>query len=179
MNRTALSLFAAVALACSAFGQADVTMERIVLDGLFYSHPDAHQFVIHSNGYVFIYSGLGHTAWNEPNVSITTEQALIDAAFGGSTSDAQDHPQTVQLKNAFPNPFNPSTNIDFTLEKTEEVRLVVHNMLGQEVAVILDGLMAPGQHTANFDGLGLASGVYTYTLQAGGFSQTKSFTLVR
>lgn len=95
------------------------------------------------------------------------------------TAEAQDLPRTVQLQPAYPNPFNPATTIDFSLDNTEQVRLVIHNLQGQQVAVVLDELLGAGQHSAAFDGAGLASGVYTYTLQAGGFSQTKTFSLVK
>jgi hypothetical protein len=85
----------------------------------------------------------------------------------------------MQLAPTYSNPFEPATTISFSLAQTEPVQLTVHNLLGEEVAVILDRLMEPGSHSASFDGAGLASGVYTYTLQVGGFIQTKTFSLVK
>lgn len=175
MNRTALSLLAAAALACSAFGQSEVTADRADVMGQFMGREYPFH-VIHSDGNVFIYQQAGSY---QIIVHVTTEQEILAAALGGGTADAPDLPRTVQLQPAYPNPFNPATTIDFSLERAEQVRLVIHNLQGQEVAVVLDELLGAGQHSAGFDGAGLASGVYTYTLQAGGFSQTKTFSLVK
>ena len=95
------------------------------------------------------------------------------------TVGANDNPPDFKLKPAHPNPFNPSTSIDFTLEQTDRVKLTIHNINGQQVAVLQNGLMERGDHTVDFTASGLASGVYTYTLEIGGFKQTKSFTLVK
>ncbi len=169
-----LALF--VAILCGvAFGQTSIQTDRVDALGAM-ADWDRDIEIVHSGGYVFIYANGGVS---RVHVNITTEAQLIEAAFGGGTVEASDGPRTVQLLPAYPNPFNPVTTIDFSLAQTEAVRLTVHNLLGEEVAVILDRLMEPGSHTASFDGAGLASGVYTYTLQVGGFSQTKTFTLVK
>jgi hypothetical protein len=98
---------------------------------------------------------------------------------GNETADVCDGPSSFTLNPAYPNPFNPSTSIDFTLEQTDNVKLTIHNINGQQVAVLQNGLMERGDHTVDFTASGLASGVYTYTLEVGGFKQTKSFTLVK
>jgi hypothetical protein len=97
----------------------------------------------------------------------------------GETVGANDNPPDFKMKPAYPNPFNPTTSIDFTLEQTDNVKLTIHNINGQQVTVLKDGLMERGNHTVDFTASGLASGVYTYTLEVGGFKQTKSFTLVK
>jgi len=69
--------------------------------------------------------------------------------------------------NNYPNPFNPSTKINFTVSGPGNVKLTVYNMLGQKVADLLDEFNDKGSYTINFDASKLASGLYVYTLQAG------------
>jgi hypothetical protein len=65
-----------------------------------------------------------------------------------------------------PNPFNPSTNIAFTLEENSYVRLIVYDMLGREVKVLVDELKQAGSYSAMFNAADLPSGVYIYKLNA-------------
>jgi len=64
-----------------------------------------------------------------------------------------------------PNPFNPTTTISFAVARTEEVQLVVYDLLGREVRTVLHGVRSPGVHSVVFDGSALASGPLVYTLQ--------------
>jgi hypothetical protein len=88
-------------------------------------------------------------------------------------------PRTFTLAQNFPNPFNPTTSITFTLPSREIVSLSVFDMLGQEVKTLLHGELDPGGHTVTFDATGVASGVYFYRLHAGSFVQTKRMVLLR
>lgn len=88
-------------------------------------------------------------------------------------------PTEFTLDQNFPNPFNPTTMIAFTLPKSSHVRLAVSNALGQEVAVLADGFMEAGKHVKTFVGEGLSSGVYFYTLAADNIRMTKTMVLVR
>jgi hypothetical protein len=83
------------------------------------------------------------------------------------------------LKQNYPNPFNPTTGIRYRVSGTSHVTLVVYDVLGREVAVLVNEVKAPGSYEASFDATGLASGVYLYTLQAAGFVQTRKMLLVR
>jgi hypothetical protein len=78
-----------------------------------------------------------------------------------------------------PNPFAGSTTVRFTLEEPSEVRLAVYDVLGREVAVLVDGPLEAGAHAAAFDGSGLPSGVYVYRLAAEGAVATGRMTLSR
>ncbi len=88
-------------------------------------------------------------------------------------------PSQYELYNAYPNPFNPSTTIRFDLPETAKVRLVVYDMLGREVAVLVDGERSAGEHAVLFEAGKLSSGVYIYRLQAGNFVQTKKLMLTK
>jgi hypothetical protein len=76
-------------------------------------------------------------------------------------------PQALALGQNFPNPFNSSTTIEFTLSHGGNVSLAVFDVLGREVAALALGQRAPGQHQVNFSAAGLAGGVYFYRLQSG------------
>jgi hypothetical protein len=80
---------------------------------------------------------------------------------------------------AYPNPFNPFTEIVYTLPRTQPVSLKVFDLLGREVSVLSEGLQTAGVHRVTFDGSRLPSGVYLYRLDAGGTSQTKKMVLLK
>lgn len=82
-------------------------------------------------------------------------------------------PKIISLYQNYPNPFNPSTTIEFFLPKTEYVEIKVYNILGKEVATIVSKKLNQGNHTYQFDGKNLASGVYYYRIQSGEFHQVK------
>ena len=88
-------------------------------------------------------------------------------------------PERYELGSASPNPFNPSTDIAFALPEAGNVRLIVFNTLGREVATLADGWKPAGWHNATFEASQLSSGIYFYTLQAGDFFQTKKMLLVK
>jgi len=88
-------------------------------------------------------------------------------------------PDAYALEQNYPNPFNPVTSIRYTLPKSEHVRLSVFNMLGQEVAVLVDESQEAGYKTISFDASNLPSGVYSYRLTAGRFTDTKTMLLLK
>lgn len=88
-------------------------------------------------------------------------------------------PTGYELSQNYPNPFNPTTQIRFQLNNQEEVTLKVYNMLGQEVATLLNETMSAGVYELNFDASKLTSGVYVYTIKAGNFFDSKKMTLLK
>lgn len=86
---------------------------------------------------------------------------------------------TFGLKKNYPNPFNPTTNISFTLPGLGETRLVVYNNLGQVVATILDEDRQGGHHTVTWDAKDVASGLYFYRLYHGDRTATKPMILIK
>jgi hypothetical protein len=88
-------------------------------------------------------------------------------------------PGKFSLEQNFPNPFNPSTTIRFSLTQKSAVSLTVHNLLGQLVGSLVRGEKEAGYHEVQFDASSLPSGVYFYRLVAGNFVQTRKLMLVR
>jgi hypothetical protein len=106
----------------------------------------------------------------------------IEIRGNGQTTDIETTPETAsdfRLEQNYPNPFNPSTQIQFTLRTSNIARLSVYDILGREVAVLVDGLMPAGAHQVTFDASGLASGIYMYRLQSGGQSITRRMILIK
>jgi len=88
--------------------------------------------------------------------------------------------QKYSLLQNYPNPFNPSTAISFQLSAISEVTLKIYNVLGQEVATLLNTeTMNEGEHEIQFDASGLTSGVYFYKLTTGTFFETKKMLLMK
>jgi hypothetical protein len=106
---------------------------------------------------------------------------LADTLFRMVTSVAERGgvPKEYALLQNYPNPFNPSTTITYELPKSSVVRLSVFDMLGREVAVLVDRTKETGYHEVQFEGRGLSSGVYFYRLQAGDFVATKRLLLLK
>ncbi len=88
-------------------------------------------------------------------------------------------PKTFSLSQNYPNPFNPSTIIRYSVPKAQVVTIKVYNMLGQEVATLLNNMQNPGNYEVNFNANNLASGVYFYTLSAGNFKSVKKMMLLK
>lgn len=84
-----------------------------------------------------------------------------------------------RLQQNYPNPFNPATTIEFSLTQSGFVALKVHNILGEEVATLIQEHRPAGQYAVNFDASQLTSGIYYYTLTADGFKQTRKMVLLR
>ncbi|MFC1490242.1 T9SS type A sorting domain-containing protein [Candidatus Latescibacterota bacterium] len=79
----------------------------------------------------------------------------------------------------FPNPFNPSTTLTYSLATPVHVTLSVYNSAGQKVATLVDSYMSAGEHSTVFDGKGLVSGIYFYRLESEGFEKSGRMTLVK
>jgi hypothetical protein len=88
-------------------------------------------------------------------------------------------PVKFQLQQNYPNPFNPSTTITFSLPHSTNTSLKVFDMLGREVATLVDGYMAAGSHEVHFNATSLASGIYYYKLTSGNFTEVKKMMLVK
>ena len=110
---------------------------------------------------------------------VATYDGLISFPGGTVTAvDEEAQPETFSLS-SFPNPFNPSTTIAYTLPDAGHVTLDVYSLTGQKVATLVDAYMGSGKHTAVFDGSGYASGMYFYRLISDGITQTGKMLLMK
>ncbi len=94
-----------------------------------------------------------------------------------------DSPTSIELKQNVPNPFNPNTVVSFTVVTQDlasvQTRLAVYDILGREVAVLVNSVLPAGEHQVSFNALTLPSGMYLYRLEANGFAVTKKMMLVK
>ena len=123
----------------------------------------------------------GNGVWRRPLSEMVTSVSLF----------SDEIPTEFALDQNFPNPFNPKTAISFHLPATNGgdgqaglsavsfVQLTIYDILGREVATLVNEKLAPGAYTRQWDASGLTSGVYFYRLMAGSFTETKRMLLVR
>ena len=83
------------------------------------------------------------------------------------------------LAQNYPNPFNPSTKINYSIPAEGLVTLKVYNIIGQEVATLVNDVKSAGAHSINFDASKLSSGIYLYKISSNGFNQTKKMMLIK
>lgn len=88
-------------------------------------------------------------------------------------------PEQFSLAQNFPNPFNPKTVIRYSLKEAGEVTIVIYDMAGNQAAVLVKETKHAGSYIVDFDASTLASGVYTYTMKAGKFKDTKKLILMK
>jgi hypothetical protein len=121
-------------------------------------------------------------------LDLTSLQANADAAavrwdeiltVVGVGNPSNTVPAQYGLQQNYPNPFNPATNISYELPEAAFVSIKVYNLLGGEVATLVNREQAAGAYEVGFDATGLPSGVYFYRLNAGPFSATRKLLLLR
>jgi len=88
-------------------------------------------------------------------------------------------PGTVQLYQNFPNPFNPTTQIKFSIPEATQVKLEIFNMLGERVNVLVNQLVTAGEHTIQWNASQVPSGIYAYRLTAGSHIKSMKMVLLR
>ena len=104
--------------------------------------------------------------------------AAYDAAVNG-VERVDELPQSFTLSQNYPNPFNPTTKIEFAIPKSENVTLKVFNILGQQVATLVNQHMDAGTYKVDFDASKLSSGLYIYRIEAGTFNSSRKMMLVK
>lgn len=115
-------------------------------------------------------------SWKATNLDF---EAVPTYNNGVSVDRSVDLATEYVLSQNYPNPFNPSTTISFNLPQSGNVTLTVYNVLGQQVATLVNGALSAGTHSVPFNASRLASGVYVYELRAGSFIQQKRMMLVK
>jgi polyhydroxybutyrate depolymerase len=130
-------------------------------------------------------SNTGGHAWPIGNVSETNvawdffKSHSIQSTTAVSTNGTMNTIKNFILKQNFPNPFNPSTDISFNLLVSSFVSLKVFDITGREVATLFSEKLSSGNHTRQWSANGLPSGAYFYRLQAGSYIETKKLVLLK
>ncbi len=125
---------------------------------------------------------IGGSSESNSSVYVGTSNGSIYRKVGdnGVTSvEDEDLPREFRLDQNYPNPFNPSTTIQFAVPKAGEYKVVIYNILGQQVAELLNTQLQPGVHKVQFNANQLASGVYIYQLIGDKVNFTKKMVLMK
>lgn len=108
---------------------------------------------------------------------------IDDLAFTSGATAVEDQPNQTpkkfELEQNYPNPFNPSTIIRYDIPKSVFVSLKIYNILGKEITSLVNEEKKPGEYSITFNAASLPSGIYLYMLNAGSFSETKKFVLLK
>ena len=126
--------------------------------------------------------GLVRNRYHSGTVDVysTTEHYLLNSIITSiSTPRQSSFSERFNLSQNYPNPFNPTTEIRYQTSEVSRVTLDVFDMLGRKVATLVDEVQGSGFKSVKFDAGGLASGVYFYRLNAGGFVETKKLMVIR
>jgi hypothetical protein len=108
-----------------------------------------------------------------------SEQRMFTTTTVAGVRSPSPLPGTTRLEQSYPNPFNPNSEIRYQIADYGKVRLSVFDLLGREIAVLVNETKSPGTYTVRFDGSGLASGFYFYRLTAGGYTETRKMIYAR
>jgi alpha-L-arabinofuranosidase len=104
-----------------------------------------------------------------------SQESIVEGVFDNGSSTIMDY----HLYQNYPNPFNPTTQISYSIPHSNYISLKVYNLLGQEVAILYEGIRQPGNYIATFDGKGLSGGVYLYRLTTTNFMDMKKLILLK
>lgn len=119
------------------------------------------------------------TAFNRNSDESGPTETLASGVITSTEDDISPVVQQMRLDQNYPNPFNPTTNISFQLPESDMVSLKVYDMIGREIAVLVNEVLSAGQHAATFDAASLPSGVYFYRLETTSGTLSRKMTLIK
>ncbi len=120
--------------------------------------------------------------WIKDEFTSVSSADTMQFVYSTSTVDVEspeETPVVFGLKQNYPNPFNPSTRIAFSIPASGFTRLQVFNVLGEEVATLLENHLAAGEHEVEFNASSIPSGIYLYKLSTGKFSEVKKLVVMK
>ena len=166
---------------------------------LYYNTPKTQH--INVNGVRFTdleFTAPTSTTWYEKSMNVNLQQgtntiqmqmywgwmyvdylAVPTSILVSATEGPSPQPVLWALEQNYPNPFNPNTDIRFQISEFRHIRLAVYDLLGREVAVLVNEPRHPGSYSVQFDASHLASGVYLYRITAGSFIQTRRMVVLK
>lgn len=137
--------------------------------------------IVPSQNLVMVRTGEAPDSSFEVPIQFNNEmwQKFNDILYSQSTVQDKNELDRFQLNQNYPNPFNATTILSYEVSKYVNVRLRVFDILGREVATLVNGMKAPGIHTVAWNAIDLSSGIYFYKLQAGTYTETKKLMLLK
>ncbi|MBN1302460.1 MAG: DUF5123 domain-containing protein [Melioribacteraceae bacterium] len=134
-----------------------------------FADPDNGDFTLPEGSVLYTFAddggAIGDPRWATNATSVETDLGLV--------------PEKFALAQNYPNPFNPSTSIEFSILNSGFVSLKIYDLLGKEIAVLVDKQMQPGTYRYKFDANNLPSGIYLYKLAAGNNTLTRKMALIK
>jgi hypothetical protein len=159
-------------------GHIGVTDTTTVYTMIRRSHAN-HPCTVTANAAGEAWLCIGTDSGFEGTTTLYYDRITVDFDAVTNVDGPRGVPATHQLGLNYPNPFNPQTMIPIDLISDEHVDLRIYDMIGREVAVVVNGIMAAGRQDIPFDGTGLASGVYIYCMRAGQVRSARTMILIR
>ena len=171
-------------------GESSVTASNIDMITLKYDPSGNQQWLLH-------YGSTGNGTDRPAGIAVNEKEEVYITATAYSQANNQDiltlkysHstgisepvfivPAEFNLYNNFPNPFNPTTSIQFDIPVDSKVQLKIYDITGREVHTLVNEIRKPGHYTESFDGTNLASGVYIYRLIAGSIVKSRMMVLIK
>jgi hypothetical protein len=154
--------------------------------------PTFAEFVLHAAPYLKANGGGSYTLFlcRSYQTGLTTfppDNTLLTTIYCGTHTftptavgdDGAGLPTKFSLGQNYPNPFNPTTTIEYALPAGANVKLTVSDLLGREIATLVNEFQGAGSHSVQFSAANLPSGVYYYTVQAGTYVGTKKMLLLK
>lgn len=136
-----------------------------------------------NDGLTMEYGAVQSIFVSEPYAFIGSEMAIWRRSISEMTTSVENLPVTLPkefvLEQNYPNPFNPTTHLRFAIAKFGFVQLKVFDVLGREVATLINEQKSPGTYEVNFNGSNLASGIYFYTIRAGDYKAVRKMSLLK
>lgn len=159
----------------------DYLGEGEVLTGAYHRQSDINMIDDGNDGFIAVWSDARSTG-KEPLVNLYMQR--VDDIYLFSVDPEVSTPREWSLSPAYPNPFNPSTTIRYNVAQTSNVKLAVYDVLGREVARLVDGAVTAGQHTVQWNGMSssyspVASGTYFIRLESEGLALTRRVVLMK
>ncbi len=134
-------------------------------------------------GIQYVTDGFGFTRYNGEVLSYGLSGAIINGNEYGTVLKVEDvemnYPNKYELLQNYPNPFNPNTIIEFHIYKPTKVQINIYDVLGNHIETILDEFKNTGKYKVLFNGENLSSGIYFYSINLDGVSETKSMVLLK
>jgi hypothetical protein len=180
----------------ASYRSSDPSFLDLIVINKNFSHPIAGSFTIAGGSYYWSAMAYGFDVASATITARAGIDTITNNTFGysipplsvyhfilkGSPTAVgrEEYPVSgYRLEQNYPNPFNPKTVVSYQLSVVSDVRLVVYDLLGREVAVLVKERKAPGKYEATWDGTGFSSGVFLCRLSAGNFVQTRKMVLLK